>query len=61
MTERPEGVEVGTAKVVGTDTRRIVEEAQHLLRDRSAYDAMAHAVNPYGDGKASARIVSALL
>jgi len=61
VTERPEGVEAGTAKVVGTDTRRIVEEAKRLLTDRSAYDAMAHAVNPYGDGKASARIVSALL
>ncbi len=61
VTERPEGVEAGTAKVVGTDTHRIVEEARRLLSDRSAYDAMAHAVNPYGDGKASARIVSALL
>ena len=61
VTERPEGVEAGTAKVVGTDTRRIVEEARRLLTDRQAYEAMAHAVNPYGDGHAAPRIVEVLL
>ena len=60
VTERPEGVEAGTARVVGTDTARIVSEARRLLTDRAAYDAMAHAVNPYGDGKAAARIVDLL-
>jgi UDP-N-acetylglucosamine 2-epimerase (non-hydrolysing) len=61
VTERPEGVEAGTAKVVGTNTRRILEEARRLLNDPSAYEKMAHAVNPYGDGQASRRIVEALL
>ena len=61
ITERPEGVEAGTARVVGTNTARIVSEARRLLTDRAAYDAMARAVNPYGDGKAAARIVDLLL
>jgi UDP-N-acetylglucosamine 2-epimerase (non-hydrolysing) len=61
VTERPEGVEAGTARVVGTDGARIVAEARRLLTDRAAYDQMAHAVNPYGDGHAAARIVDALL
>jgi UDP-N-acetylglucosamine 2-epimerase (non-hydrolysing) len=61
VTERPEGVEAGTARVVGTNAQRIVSEATRLLTDRAAYDAMARAVNPYGDGHASERIVSALL
>jgi UDP-N-acetylglucosamine 2-epimerase len=47
--------------VVGTNTRRILEEARRLLNDPSAYEKMAHAVNPYGDGQASRRIVEALL
>ena len=55
-TERPEGVEAGTAKLVGTDTRLIVETAQRLLDDRAFYDSMATRRNPYGDGKASDRI-----
>ncbi len=59
-TERPEGIEAGTVKLVGTDTARIVGEVARLLDDRSAYDAMSHAANPYGDGKASARIVDVL-
>lgn len=59
-TERPEGVAAGTAKLVGTDTARIVEEASRLLTDPSAYDAMARAVSPYGDGRAAERIVDAL-
>jgi len=61
VTERPEGVEAGTARVVGTDTARIVSEARRLLTDRAAYDQMAHAVNPYGDGKSSQRIADLLL
>jgi UDP-N-acetylglucosamine 2-epimerase (non-hydrolysing) len=60
VTERPEGVEAGTAVVVGTDRDRIVKVASELLTSRKAYDRMANAVNPYGDGKASGRIVQAL-
>jgi len=60
VTERPEGVEAGTARVVGTDPERIAAEAGRLLDDPVAYDAMARAVNPYGDGHAAERIVEAL-
>ncbi|HEY7634321.1 MAG TPA: UDP-N-acetylglucosamine 2-epimerase (non-hydrolyzing) [Gemmatimonadales bacterium] len=60
VTERPEGVEAGTAVVVGTDQRRIVDTASELLTSRAAYEHMANAVNPYGDGHASERIVAAL-
>lgn len=59
-TERPEGVEAGTAVVVGTDRARIVETASRLLTSPEAYQRMANAVSPYGDGKASERIVTAL-
>lgn len=59
-TERPEGVEAGTAIVVGTDRERIVATASRLLSSREAYDRMANAVSPYGDGHASERIVAAL-
>ncbi|MES2986283.1 MAG: UDP-N-acetylglucosamine 2-epimerase (non-hydrolyzing) [Pseudomonadota bacterium] len=55
-TERPEGVEAGTAKLVGTDENRIVSEISTLLDDGAAYSAMARAHNPFGDGHASARI-----
>lgn len=55
-TERPEGVEAGTAKLVGTTRERIREEALRLLTDPDAYAQMAHAVNPYGDGHAAERI-----
>lgn len=61
VTERPEGVEAGVLKLVGTDPRLIVQEASHLLDDPGAYALMARAVNPFGDGKAAARIVQALL
>lgn len=61
VTERPEGVEAGTLKLVGTDTRRIFEEAKRLLEDESAYRAMAKAANPFGDGHAAQKIVNALL
>jgi UDP-N-acetylglucosamine 2-epimerase (non-hydrolysing) len=60
VTERPEGVAAGTAVVVGTDQARIVSVASELLTSREAYDRMANAINPYGDGKASGRIVKAL-
>lgn len=60
-TERPEGVEAGTLKLVGTDTRKIVDEANRLLDDPDAYAKMAKAANPYGDGHASERIIAALL
>jgi UDP-N-acetylglucosamine 2-epimerase (non-hydrolysing) len=60
-TERPEGVEAGTLKVVGMETSRILEEATRLLDDPAAYLEMAKAVNPYGDGHAAERIVSALV
>jgi UDP-N-acetylglucosamine 2-epimerase len=55
-TERPEGVEAGTAKLVGTERERIRNEALHLLTDPDAYAQMARAVNPYGDGHAAERI-----
>jgi UDP-N-acetylglucosamine 2-epimerase (non-hydrolysing) len=55
-TERPEAVEAGTARLVGTDTDRIVEQVSMLLDDRSEYHRMARVHNPYGDGQASSRI-----
>ena len=60
-TERPEAVEAGTVKVVGVDENAIYSAAKTLFDNPEAYNAMAHAVNPYGDGKASERIVKALL
>jgi UDP-N-acetylglucosamine 2-epimerase (non-hydrolysing) len=60
VTERPEGVEAGTAVVVGTDRERIVAVASELLTSPEAYARMANAVNPYGDGRASERILVAL-
>jgi UDP-N-acetylglucosamine 2-epimerase (non-hydrolysing) len=59
-TERPEGVEAGTARLVGTDSAVISEHLLRLLRDRAAYDQMANAVNPYGDGRAAVRIADHL-
>lgn len=59
-TERPEAVTAGTVKLVGTDEDLIVREVSTLLTDASAYDAMAMAVNPYGDGHASDRCVLAI-
>jgi len=56
-TERPEGVEEGTAKLVGPFEDRIVSETEVLLRDETAYERMAKAINPYGDGHAAERIV----
>jgi UDP-N-acetylglucosamine 2-epimerase (non-hydrolysing) len=60
-TERQEGVEAGTLKLVGTDTDTIVEETQRLLDDPDAYAEMSSATNPYGDGHAAERIVEVLL
>jgi UDP-N-acetylglucosamine 2-epimerase (non-hydrolysing) len=59
-TERPEGVEAGIAKLVGTDVACIVDSVAELLNNKQAYEAMAGAVNPYGDGKATGRILTAL-
>ena len=56
VTERTEGIEAHTAKIVGTDEETIVKEAVRLLTDRTFYEEMAKAVNPYGDGNASKRI-----
>jgi UDP-N-acetylglucosamine 2-epimerase (non-hydrolysing) len=61
VTERPEGVEAGTVKLVGTETSRIKEEAKRLLGDEAEYQKMSKAANPYGDGHAAERIVQALL
>lgn len=59
-TERPEGVESGTLKVVGTETKNIVDEVDKLLSDEEYYNTFANATNPYGDGTASMRIVEIL-
>lgn len=59
-TERPEGVEAGTAKLVGTDARRIVTEISTLLDDKAAYENMARAHNPFGNGTAAKQIVELL-
>lgn len=61
VTERQEGVEAGTAKLVGTDYTAIVENVELLLNDASAYQCMANAVNPYGDGTTSRQIVGILI
>ncbi|KVD43570.1 UDP-N-acetyl glucosamine 2-epimerase [Burkholderia sp. MSMB1078WGS] len=60
-TERPEAIQAGTARLVGTDRDRIVWEASRLFDSESAYEEMSHASNPYGDGHASERIVHALM
>jgi UDP-N-acetylglucosamine 2-epimerase len=61
VTERPEGIEVGAARLVGTDETRIVRTFEELLTDRAAYQKMAAAPNPYGDGRAAERIIAAML
>jgi len=60
-TERPEAVEAGTVQLVGTNKEKIVSKANKLLNDKKEYRKMASAVNPYGDGEASNRIVNAIL
>jgi UDP-N-acetylglucosamine 2-epimerase (non-hydrolysing) len=60
-TERPEAVDAGTIKLVGTDTKNIIKQTQKLLDDKNMYKKMSKAHNPYGDGKSSLRIVSILI
>jgi UDP-N-acetylglucosamine 2-epimerase len=60
-TERPEGVETGVVRLVGTTYQRITNEATRLLSNPAEMSAMASGVNPYGDGRAAQRIVAALL
>ncbi len=60
-TERPEGIAAGTLKLAGTDEETIYSLAKELIEDQNAYNSMAHASNPYGDGQASRRIVEALI
>lgn len=60
-TERPEAVEAGTVKVIGTDRQNVYRETARLLTNKTLYEQMAKAINPYGDGKASLRIKKALL
>ena len=61
VTERPEGIQAGTVRLVGTQTECIVQETRRLLENPQAYAEMAHAANPYGDGQAAPRIVQAIL
>lgn len=61
VTERPEAIEAGTAKLVGSDEEAIVAAASQLMDDSSVYQAMAHAHNPFGDGRAAERIADLLL
>lgn len=60
-TERPEGINAGTLKLVGTDENTIYEETKKLLTEKSEYEKMSHASNPYGDGHASEKIVDAII
>jgi UDP-N-acetylglucosamine 2-epimerase (non-hydrolysing) len=60
-TERPEAVEAGTVKLVGTDKATIINELTALLTNQDAYNAMSFAHNPYGDGKACERILNTLV
>lgn len=60
-TERPEGIQAGTLELVGTDEEKVYERTKTLLTDSEVYDSMSRAANPYGDGKASERIVNAIL
>jgi len=57
ITERPEAVEAGTVKVIGTNSEDILRETRQLLDDKTAYESMARSINPYGDGKSSQRII----
>jgi UDP-N-acetylglucosamine 2-epimerase (non-hydrolysing) len=59
-TERPEAIEAGVARLVGTDRRRIVDAIQSLLDDEAEYSRMSRAQNPYGDGTAARRIADIL-
>ena len=61
VTERPEAIEAGTARLVGTDVEKILEQVRLLLNDPSEHSSMARAINPFGDGHAAERIVDALI
>ena len=61
VTERPEAFDAGLAKIVGTDKKKIIQEAENLLNDAGLYKKMTSSHNPYGDGKAADRIINALL
>ncbi|MCZ7558238.1 MAG: UDP-N-acetylglucosamine 2-epimerase (non-hydrolyzing) [Bacteroidia bacterium] len=61
VTERPEGIDAGVSRLVGTDRARIVDTVRSLLTDKAQYEAMATGINPYGDGEASRRIADILL
>lgn len=61
VTERPEGVDAGVLKLVGTDYHKIISETTKLLNDPHYYDSMAHAANPYGDGHAAEHIVDEII
>jgi UDP-N-acetylglucosamine 2-epimerase (non-hydrolysing) len=60
VTERPEAVAAGTARVVGVDEQEVYKDVEELLTNERAYERMANAVNPYGDGKATLRILDAI-
>ena len=60
-TERPEGVEAGTARLVGTNSNTIISQVELLLRNSEEYNKMAKAVNPYGDGSSSQKIYNYFL
>ena len=60
-TERPEGIDAGTLKLVGTDEEKVYEETMKLLNDKNEYKKMSNASNPYGDGHASERIADAII
>jgi len=60
VTERPEAVEAGTVRIVGTNSKNIFGEVKRLMDDKEKYDSMARAINPYGDGNSAHRIVSIL-
>ena len=60
-TERPEAVHAGTVIMGGVEEKNIIEKANMLLEDKAAYEKIAQTANPYGDGKASERIVDAIL
>jgi UDP-N-acetylglucosamine 2-epimerase (non-hydrolysing) len=61
VTERPEGVQAGVLKMVGTESKAIIDEANQLLDQPTAYARMAKAVHPFGDGQAAGKIVRALM
>jgi UDP-N-acetylglucosamine 2-epimerase len=60
ITERPEAVEAGTARLVGTDVETIVDDASRLLSDAEHHRRISRAINPYGDGEAAPRILDVL-